>query len=274
MAVTGSFSLSGGKFTQAIFNLCHGFRYVHFSGLCFIVFCQTGDVRLVGGSTLLEGRVEVCVNETWGTVCNQGWDNSDANVACRQLGFQPTNASVLPVSLFGVGAGRIWLSNLICSGSEGRLLDCAHSGVGMSTGCNGHADDAAMRCMEGTSGFSYRIILGGEGGETHVATMSFSLYIFCVHAHVYLIWEKSGGEICYENFVRVIYKCFEILGCVNGQVRLIGGSAASEGRVEVCLDQQWGTVCDNAFSNIDAGVVCQQLGYSKLGKYRKSKSNT
>lgn len=117
--------------------------------LFLAVFCQTGDVRLVGGSTILEGRVEVCVNETWGTVCNQMWDSTDANVACRQLGFQPSNATVLPISQFSAGAGRIWLSGLICSGNEGRLIDCAHAGVGMSTGCNGHADDAAMRCLEG-----------------------------------------------------------------------------------------------------------------------------
>lgn len=57
---------------------------------------------------------------------------------------------------------------------------------------------------------------------------------------------------------------------MNGQLRLIGGSAASEGRVEVCVDQQWGTVCDNGFSNTDAGVVCGQLGFSRFGKNQTS----
>ena len=50
--------------------------------------CVSGNARLVGGSAENEGRLEVCINQLWGTVCNQQWDIKDTRVACKQLGYQ------------------------------------------------------------------------------------------------------------------------------------------------------------------------------------------
>ena len=49
--------------------------------------CATGDIRLRGGSTRYEGRVEICIDRVWGTVCDDFWGTADAAVACRQLGY-------------------------------------------------------------------------------------------------------------------------------------------------------------------------------------------
>lgn len=62
--------------------------------LCIIpsVTCDDGDVRLVNGDgntgeSVTDGQVEMCWNNTWGTVCDHSWSASDASVVCRELGF-------------------------------------------------------------------------------------------------------------------------------------------------------------------------------------------
>ena len=55
--------------------------------LSFTDKCSNGDIRLVGGESEREGRVEVCNNRRWGTVCGKQWTDNNTAVVCRYLGF-------------------------------------------------------------------------------------------------------------------------------------------------------------------------------------------
>ena len=101
-------------------------------------------VRLVEGSSYNEGRVEVYYNGEWGTVCDNGWDDTDAGVVCRQLGFGSSGTAIGSAG-FGQGSGSIWLDNVTCTGNEVSLTRCKHPGVNITQSCD-HSKDASVRC--------------------------------------------------------------------------------------------------------------------------------
>ena len=68
-------------------------------------------------------------------------------------------------------------------------------------------------------------------------------------------------------FLHVYKICIGGGGCVENSVRLYGGMAPHEGRVEVCFSDRWGMVCDNGWSISDARVVCRELGFSQDGEW-------
>ena len=57
--------------------------------------CVDGEVRLVGGVNGTIGRLEVCHNRAWGTVCNRRFGTNEASVICRQLGFTTGEVSII-----------------------------------------------------------------------------------------------------------------------------------------------------------------------------------
>ncbi|XP_061194817.1 scavenger receptor class A member 5-like [Saccostrea echinata] len=93
-----------------------------------------------GGSSY--GRVEVFYDGSWGTVCDDGWDNNDARVVCRMLGR--SGGTALESAYYGEGSGQIWLDDVSCSGTESSLMECSKPPFGMHN-C-GHGEDASVRC--------------------------------------------------------------------------------------------------------------------------------
>uniref|UniRef100_A0A8C0CWA0 Macrophage receptor with collagenous structure n=1 Tax=Balaenoptera musculus TaxID=9771 RepID=A0A8C0CWA0_BALMU len=96
------------------------------------------SVRIAGSRN--RGRAEIYYNGAWGTICDDDWDNSDATVFCRMLGYSSGTA----VFNVGGGTGTIWLDNVACRGSESSLWSCSKNSWG-SHNCN-HSEDAGVDC--------------------------------------------------------------------------------------------------------------------------------
>ena len=124
--------------------------------------CSHGMVRLVNGANIYEGRVEVCLQGIWKTVCDDFWGNSEARVVCTQLGFQGdgkyhTCCSYTSIKLgnvgaqafgqahFGQGSGLI-LEEIVCFGHELSLTACHYHDENDSF-CH-HVEDAGVQCCK------------------------------------------------------------------------------------------------------------------------------
>ena len=57
--------------------------------------------------------------------------------------------------------------------------------------------------------------------------------------------------------------------CTDGELRLVDGPNVREGRLEICINRAWGTVCNEQFGLLDAVVVCKQMGFSEIGTYHQ-----
>ena len=115
--------------------------------MIFLMHVRILVIRLVGGSSYNEGRVEVNYNGEWGTVCDDGWDDTDAGVVCRQLGFGSSGTAIRSAG-FSQGSGSIWLDSVTCTGNESTLAECGHLGVNVTRSCT-HIEDAGVRCFGG-----------------------------------------------------------------------------------------------------------------------------
>ena len=106
---------------------------------------RSATARLVslGGDNENEGRLEVnSPSHGWGTVCDDDFEESEAQVACRMLGLY--GGEVLWTEFDSDGSGTIGLAGVSCDGTEATLFDCQHNDWG-NNNCN-HFQDVAIRC--------------------------------------------------------------------------------------------------------------------------------
>ena len=89
------------------------------------------------------GRVEVRYKGVWGTICDYSWDLQDADVVCRQLGYEGALAATHN-SAFGRGTRHIWLADVDCGGKETSISQCSHRGWEIHS-CY-HSSDAGVIC--------------------------------------------------------------------------------------------------------------------------------
>ncbi|KAI2645399.1 Deleted in malignant brain tumors 1 protein [Labeo rohita] len=106
------------------------------------VICE-GFVRLVNGANSCSGRVEALYDGQWGTVCDNGWDLTDAEVVCKELDCGSV-IEAQSAAYFGPGVGPVWIDGAQCTGSEASLVNCTSTKWGIQS-CE-HLKDAGVTC--------------------------------------------------------------------------------------------------------------------------------
>ncbi|XP_069030839.1 neurotrypsin [Embiotoca jacksoni] len=277
-------------------------------------------LRLVGGLEEFEGRVEVYHNGRWGTICDDQWDDTDAEVVCRQLGLGGV-AKAWTWAHFGQGVGPILLDAVQCTGNELSLEECPHSNweqhncdhkedAGVS--CNPYTD-GAVRLVGADSHWEGRLEIYHQGQWGTVCDDNWTelnAQVVCrqlgfrgrAEVAPDRMYEEGRGPIlldevqCRGSEAALLACSHSELGqhdcshsedigvrCERGGdtndapavfppvaplVRLVAGESRKEGRVEVFIDGQWGSVCDDGWNDVSAAVVCRQLGFNGVAKAR------
>ena len=283
-----------------------------------------GELRLVMGdnftdTSLTGGRLEIFINGEWGTICDDNFDHTDANVACRQLGFKGAvrfATAFHSVHEQGESESPIWLDDVGCTDENLlHLLSCSNAGIGVHD-CD-HFSDIAVECDplrltdHPISSQMVRLTDGVYHSEGQVEVYCNGEWsAACVHESLDVI--DAADFICNQlgyteasdvEFANKRTANFESVTCLSsantisfcdspcrldseqscamnttlrvkcnhtityGTLRLVGGLSSdpniTDGRLDIFINGQWGTVCGELFEQIDADVSCRELGFER-----------
>ncbi|XP_062569350.1 neurotrypsin-like, partial [Saccostrea cucullata] len=288
--------------SECTFSSTHNCHHTEDAGV--ICRLQRDNIRLSNGTSVNEGILEVLINGKWGAVCDSDWNQNDAKVACRSLGYSGGGLSAA-ANIYG-GNEQIWLDEINCNGNEKSLVECSQSVITLRS-CNvrriagvicyntvneimklqkdssiGHDiiviptiyingnwtefcrdgwDDSAAKVVCRSLGYSgYAGLV--DKGQAGINQREVFMNVDCT-ANEETLTQCNIGTIGFEqcnDTSPVGIKCY---ANVEKFIRLVNGTTRSEGRVEIFINGEWGTICENYWSDTNAEVVCKSLGYSR-----------